>query len=153
MVETELNLHVYLEPNWPEGVKRLALKSSIIKLNARFLRYLNSDGVIIHKKYYIPSDWNNNDDDLSFSDDDDTKEKKGPSSNEGSDLDHELDNDPEIEFPEFEPLITEALTKYSGALFLKLNWKAPRVSQNRLIYLKNKILNNYDRNLKVGCRN
>lgn len=86
--------------NWYSMFKKVTFKSVILPIPNEVLEYLRSDGHLI-----LPKECGNDDTD---SEDEDENESEPPS------------------FPEFNSLIEEALGKLGGAVFVKLNWSAPR---------------------------
>ena len=86
--------------NWYSMFKKVTFKSVILPIPNDVLEYLRSDGHLI-----LPKECGNDDTD---SEDEDENESEPPS------------------FPVFNSLIEEALGKLGGAVFVKLNWSAPR---------------------------
>ena len=88
--------------NWYSMFKKVTFKSVILPIPNDVLEYLRSDGHLI-----LPKECGN--DDTDSEDEDENENESEPPS-----------------FPEFNSLIEEALGKLGGAVFVKLNWSAPR---------------------------
>ena len=89
--------------NWHAMFKKVTFKSVILPIPNDVLEYLRSDGPLI-----LPKECGEKDNEDSESDSGDENEAEAPS------------------FPEFNSQIEEALATLGGAVFVKLNWSAPR---------------------------
>ncbi len=107
-METKLNLSLYCPSFWLPLFKNYSLKAILIKLDLKFFKYLCSDGIIIPKKYsLIKPDPHNEEPPIE------------PNENEENQLD--------LIFEKIDEEIINAIKKYDGGVFVKLNWKAPKV--------------------------
>lgn len=114
-METKLDLSFYNPNFWLPLFKSIAIKTTIIKLDQKFFHYLCSDGIIIPKKY-------------SNTKSDPLKEDHPVQEN---------DNQENIElnlvFEKIDEEIVKTIENYDGAVFVKLNWKAPKVKKKKIL--------------------
>ena len=85
--------------NWYHMFKKFTFKSVILPIPNDVLEYLKSDGPLI-----LPKECEKDEE----SDSDDENESEPPS------------------FPEFNVVVQDAIDTLGGAVFVKLNWSAPR---------------------------
>jgi len=109
-----IDLNNYSPAKWLPLFKNCSLKTTVIKANLKFLKYLFEDGVVIDPKYKKSQD-----------DNDSLSSLSGCEDQELSNHSSEQLEQKEWVFPEFDEQIKKALEEYNG-VFPKLNWKAPR---------------------------
>lgn len=109
-MQTKLDLSFYNPNFWLSLFKSISLKTTIIKLDQKFFHFISSDGIIIPKKY----------------------SNSKPETNE--DYTDEKNNDKEdlelnLVFEKIDEEIIKTIENYDGVVFVKLNWKAPKVKR------------------------
>ena len=119
----EINLNYYNQNFWNSQFSKITLKSKIIKLNANFLNYLNSDIFIINEKYETNL---KKDESESLSSLDIDEKEKYNEEEKLSETSSKSNSSCITEFPEFDSEILKIIENYENA-FIKLNWKAPKV--------------------------
>ncbi|KAL4496757.1 hypothetical protein ABPG73_011723 [Tetrahymena malaccensis] len=123
--------------NWPEQLKKLTFKTKYIKVDQNLYDFLEEDGIYIHPRYQKNSSQNyllekNKDFHLQKQKNEEEEENNEQDDSFNQDCD---DEDHDFKFrifsKEFEEQIKETFDDFES-VFVKLNWRSPRDTENWL---------------------
>ena len=92
----------------------LGVKAEIIDLDAKFIEYLESDGLYLEETQYTSQ----------FSDSDGSSRES-----EQEEAENILTSKPSVAFPEVHEKIEKAVKELGGCVVPKINWTVPKVEQ------------------------